>query len=264
MNGRFIYDIASFLSEQDERLLPTKLATTLASVASFDAWSIVCFETDKAPLIIDYRDQRPVKTDYCETHYLEDPFFMAAKNEVLPGAYQVTEIAPRNFQSTAYCQDYLAGTHGFSDQIGYLCSVGNGKTIVITLTRSATYKPFRASELSEFQLIAPLVTVALQRIWTSRHETEGSQSQPQEEDVTKKRANVAFDSFGATTLSPREHQIVRLLISGESAKSIARILGITPGTTQNHIKHIYLKLGVSSRGELFGRFIDELTQCEAA
>ena len=148
------------------------------------------------------------------------------------------------------------------DQLGYLCPVGDGKTVVMTLTRSATYKNFRASELSEFQLIAPLVAVALQRIWTLR-----SKSAPQEkpvEEITKKRTNVAFDNFGATTLSPREHQIVRLLISGESAKSIARILGITPGTTQNHIKHIYLKLGVSSRGELFGRFIDELTQCEAA
>ncbi len=262
MNGRFIYDIASFLSETDERLLPTKLATTLASIASFDAWAIVCFEGDECPLIIDYRDQRPVKTDYCENHFREDPFYMAAKNEVLPGAYQITEIAPRNFQATAYCEDYLAAANGFSDQVGYLCSVGNGKTLALTLTRSATYKPFRASELSEFQLIAPLVTVALQRIWTLRGEAVTAQAPA--EEVSKNRANVAFDSFGATTLSPREHEIVRLLISGKSAKSIARVLGITPGTTQNHIKHIYLKLGVSSRGELFGRFNDELTQCEAA
>lgn len=262
MNGRFIYDIASFLSEKDERLLPTKLATTLASIASFDAWAIVCFEGDERPVIIDCRDQRPVRTEYCETHYREDPYFLAAKNEVLPGAYQVTELAPRNFQASVYCQDYLTGANGFSDQVGYVCSVGSGKTLVLTLTRSATYKQFRASELSEFQLIAPLVTVGLQRIWSLRGETVADQTPA--EDVTKKRANVAFDSFGATTLSPREHQIVRLLISGKSAKSIARVLGITPGTTQNHIKHIYLKLGVSSRGELFGRFIDELTQCEAA
>ncbi|NNF78034.1 MAG: helix-turn-helix transcriptional regulator [Rhizobiales bacterium] len=262
MNGRFIYDIAGFLSEQDERLLPTKLATTLASIASFDAWAIVCFERDERPGIIDYRDQRPVKTDYCERFFRDDPFYLAAKNECLAGAYQVSELAPRNFQATAFCQDYLAAANGFTDQIGYLCSVGNGKTLALTLTRSATYKKYRASELSEFQLIAPLVTVALQRIWTLRNENVVVEEQT--EDLTKKRTNVAFDNFGATTLSPREHQIVRLLISGESAKSIARILGITPGTTQNHIKHIYLKLGVSSRGELFGRFIDELTQCEAA
>lgn len=262
MNGRFIYDIAGFLSEQDERLLPTKLATTLASIASFDAWTIVCFEPEARPVIIDFRDQRPVQTDYCESHFRDDPFYIAAKNECLPGAYQVTELAPRNFHATTFCESYLAPVNGFMDQLGYICPAGDGKTIVMTLTRSATYKKFRASELSEFQLIAPLVTVALQRIWALR-----SNSTPQEEpveDVTKKRTNVAFDNFGATTLSPREHQIVRLLISGESAKSIARVLGITPGTTQNHIKHIYLKLGVSSRGELFGRFIDELTQCEAA
>lgn len=262
MNGRFIYDIAGFLSEQDARLLPTRLATTLASVASFDAWAIACFEPEKRPVIVDYRDQRPVMGEYCETFFQDDPFYLAAKNECLAGAYQVTELAPRNFHATTYCQDYLAATKGFTDQIGYLCPVGNNRTMVLTLSRSGTYKKFRASELSEFQLIAPLVTVALQRIWQLR-EDEAVVEEPAE-NLAKKRTNVAFDNFGATTLSPREHQIVRLLISGESAKSIARVLGITPGTTQNHIKHIYLKLGVSSRGELFGRFIDELTQCEAA
>lgn len=262
MNGRFIYDIAGFLSEQDKRLLPTKLATTLASIASFDAWTIVCFSPDERPIIVDYRDQRPVRTDYCEHHYHDDPYYVAVNNQCLPGAYQITELAPRNFQATSYCQNFLAATNGFTDQIGYLCSVAEGRSVVMTLTRSATYKKFRASELSEFQLIAPLVTVALQRIWNQCGDSAVEQKPV--ERATKKRTDVAFDTFGATTLSPREHQIVRLLISGESAKSIARILGITPGTTQNHIKHIYLKLGVSSRGELFGRFIDELTQCEAA
>lgn len=262
MNGRFIYDIAGFLSEQDKRLLPTKLATTLASVASFDAWMITCYEPDARPIIVDYRDQRPVRTEYCELHYQDDPYYMAVKNQCLAGAYQITELAPRNFQATRYYEDFLAAANGFTDQVGYLCPLPDGKALVMTLSRSATYKNFRASEIAEFQLIAPLVSVALQRIWSLCG--DGAALQRPAEEASKKRTTVAFDTFGATTLSPREHQIVRLLISGESAKSIARTLGITPGTTQNHIKHIYLKLGVSSRGELFGRFIDELTQCEAA
>ncbi|MCE5235167.1 MAG: helix-turn-helix transcriptional regulator [Clostridiaceae bacterium] len=58
---------------------------------------------------------------------------------------------------------------------------------------------------------------------------------------------------GKPGLSPRETEIVRLLLKGYSAKQIAAELKITVNTANFHIKNLYRKLGVTSRSELFAR-----------
>lgn len=55
-------------------------------------------------------------------------------------------------------------------------------------------------------------------------------------------------------LSTREHEILRLLIKGNSYKQIAGLLFISVQTLNSHIKNIYRKLNVHSRSELSARF----------
>ncbi len=57
----------------------------------------------------------------------------------------------------------------------------------------------------------------------------------------------------AYALTERESQVVRLCMKGESTKAIARSLGVSPYTVQDHLKSIFGKTGVRSRGELIGR-----------
>ncbi len=52
------------------------------------------------------------------------------------------------------------------------------------------------------------------------------------------------------TLSPREQEILRLILSGDSNKDIEKKLFISGSTVRNHIHNIYRKLGVRSRLEL--------------
>ena len=60
-------------------------------------------------------------------------------------------------------------------------------------------------------------------------------------------ANLTAERFG---LSPREADVLRLLVAGESTAQIQEALCIAPGTFNYHIRNIYAKLGVHSRQEL--------------
>jgi two-component system, NarL family, nitrate/nitrite response regulator NarL len=57
-------------------------------------------------------------------------------------------------------------------------------------------------------------------------------------------------SSPASTLTPRELQIIAAIVDGASNKDIAGQCGISEQTVKNHLMHIFDKLGVSNRLEL--------------
>jgi DNA-binding CsgD family transcriptional regulator len=58
-------------------------------------------------------------------------------------------------------------------------------------------------------------------------------------------------------LSERECQITALCVKGQSTREIARALGVSPYTVQDHLKSIFEKTGARSRGELVARIFLE-------
>jgi len=54
-------------------------------------------------------------------------------------------------------------------------------------------------------------------------------------------------SMSCTPLTRRENDVLRLVVSGDSNKTIARRLGIELGTVKSHMSTIMSKLGASSR-----------------
>lgn len=53
-------------------------------------------------------------------------------------------------------------------------------------------------------------------------------------------------------LTPRERDVLQLLVAAQSRAVIALTLHITEATVDTHVKSIYRKLGVKRRDELFG------------
>lgn len=53
-------------------------------------------------------------------------------------------------------------------------------------------------------------------------------------------------------LSPREREVVHLLVQGLTTVVMADRLGISPHTVRDHLKHLYRKTGTNSRSELLG------------
>jgi DNA-binding CsgD family transcriptional regulator len=60
-----------------------------------------------------------------------------------------------------------------------------------------------------------------------------------------------LDSIGsAHGLTPREREVLELVVQGRSRSFIMEALSISDGTAKNHISHIYRKLGVANKQEL--------------
>jgi DNA-binding NarL/FixJ family response regulator len=59
----------------------------------------------------------------------------------------------------------------------------------------------------------------------------------------------AAGSAGGSPLTERETEILRLVAKGLSFDTVSDLLGISPHTVVTHVKKIYRKLAVNSRGE---------------
>lgn len=68
------------------------------------------------------------------------------------------------------------------------------------------------------------------------------------------RVSSRFEALVDThTLTPTEGRVVEMLLNGLETGRIAQALNISSQTLKTHIKHIYSKLGVKSRGDLFAQ-----------
>lgn len=64
-----------------------------------------------------------------------------------------------------------------------------------------------------------------------------------------KKPVAAKEQDPATSLTKRESAILDLIARGDSYGEVAKLLSVSVGTVQTHIKNIYGKLAVHSRGE---------------
>ena len=73
-------------------------------------------------------------------------------------------------------------------------------------------------------------------------------------------------SHARAMLSPREHEIVRMVAQGHPNKVIADVLSISSWTVGTHLRCIFAKLGVGSRAAMIARLgaVDHSSDLEGA
>lgn len=59
-----------------------------------------------------------------------------------------------------------------------------------------------------------------------------------------------------TALSPREHEIARMVARGHHNKTIADVLNISSWTVCTHLRRIFAKLGVNSRAAMVAKLLE--------
>lgn len=63
------------------------------------------------------------------------------------------------------------------------------------------------------------------------------------------RASAPLDSLPDKLLTPREHEVLALLVKGASNGTIARSLAISERTVKAHLQSVFRKLKVTGRSE---------------
>ena len=56
--------------------------------------------------------------------------------------------------------------------------------------------------------------------------------------------------IGADSLTPRERRVGELAAKGLTTRAIAELLFVTPKTVEYHLRHVYQKLGITSRSQI--------------
>jgi DNA-binding CsgD family transcriptional regulator len=254
--------IAAVIAAEGTPAYPAMLALALRHVVPFDYSVWFVYRGEERPICVYDTftpEQRVVFVeDYQEGPYLLDPFYKICADEMDPGLYRLREIAPDRFYHSEYFRSYYRRT-GLAEEIAFLVEMYRDARLIISLMRAGTSAPFSDRDVNKLRRVEPIVHAASGRQWKNHAELRDHYIDPAVGDTAMDGQVIsAFESFGKNVLTPRECEVVRMVLRGHSSESIGRHCGITTGTVKIHRKNIYAKLGISSQSELFSLFISEI------
>lgn len=262
-NREWHEQIARVIAAQRTPEFAPQLVAALGTLIEFDFSVMFAYRGDERPL--DLFDnfgatRREVfVTIYQEGPYLLDPFYQACRDNVPPGLYRIRDLAPDRFYQSEYFRSYYVST-GLSEEIAFLIALPGEVRVVISLMRAGNRQGFSEREMNRLREVEPFVLAAAGYQWESLSARFSTNKIDPEYEILERYLDYAFRNFGRSLLTPRECEVVSLVLRGHSSDSIARVLNIAPGTVKIHRRNIYAKLGISSQANLFSLFISALSK----
>jgi DNA-binding CsgD family transcriptional regulator len=231
------------------------LSALLKIIIEFDAIFLATFRRDAPPAVAYLVGTKEPGTHYQDGPYLLDPFYAHFLSTGSDGCYRLSDLAPDGFRRSEYFSTYYGGLN-IGDELGLLAAVDPQSSAHVSIVRRPGGARFTKRDCSWLNAGAPLAREAMRRFNATLAPPTRHQS------VVHDSLQLAYQNFGTSVLTEREHEVTQLLLRGNSAKSIARSLLIATETARNHLKRIYSKLGVASQTELFALFFRALEQVE--
>ena len=187
-----------------------------------------------------------------------DPYYRYWREVATPGVVPLYEIPDLLDRDELYVTSYMPAMQMADDVVIFL-PVPADRAVALGRERSWRYEK---DEINRLKLLYPLLAGLNE---THLRVTNISlANEPFLEDDNEVTAplpldfSTAVDAFTSSGFTPREREIIRLLLAGFSNSFIAKRLEIGVGTVRNHRKRIYAKLDVTTEREIFSLFIGYL------
>ncbi len=190
---------------------------------------------------------------YLDLAYVLDPFFHLFRQKRGDAVVRLDEIAPDDFKRSEYYRMFYRAMR-LSDECGLMLHMSGAAALFFSFGAQGS----RQTDPGRLRIAMPLIAALVRRHWTVL-----TPEQPDGSGRLAAHLMAAFEAFGDSVLSPREGEIVRLILKGNSTKAIAQMFGNSPETIKVHRKRIFAKLDVASQGELLSLFLDALARMPA-
>ncbi|NQX89405.1 MAG: helix-turn-helix transcriptional regulator [Halioglobus sp.] len=191
---------------------------------------------------------------YLEGPYQEDPFYHTSLHQPRAKIYRLSRITMGKLQESDYYLNYYADT-GTCDEVVYVAKLQAGNVINLSMMRVAERRPFTDDEYETLYLLAEPISELLKSHTEHNDFAATNLIQP----GIDHQIDLAFRTFGASMLSPREKDVLELMLRGYGTNTSAERLNIAVETVRRHRKSIYRKLDVSSQTDLFSLFLNSLS-----
>jgi len=260
-----IYDFLAGMGKlADFSVFPDRILGLLRVLIPFDAANYFIYSEDWAELesgdeasvanlaTLDVPEQATAA--YIDYYHRIDPIMADYFNTRSP-LKSSDIIHNRRWEQSEYYFDFLR-PNSFYYLLGTDLHYGERIMGTVTLLRSRNGPDFSNEELFSLELLRPHIAEQMYRLLAASHrlvDREANEDSGAEEESERRLLRFRLDY----NLSPRESEVLELIVRGFTNRKISEALFISENTVKKHVYNIFQKTGAENRtvlaAELVGR-----------
>lgn len=195
---------------------------------------------------------------YVAGTYLLNPAYNAFLAGLPPGLHRMRDLAPDHWGHVEEVEGFEVWperdeeigyrTHGWPpgcEELVLAMDLPGDIMGEISFSRSTSLGGFNDEAIAALRPFVPLISAVFRQIWTALQANLTPPAAPE----------IRLEAFGRDSLSPREAEVVHMVLKGHSSHSIGEHLGISLATVKTHRQNAYAKLGIATQQELFSAFL---------
>lgn len=242
---------ADLVDAIEDPVFPSIFSRSLATLISFEECTQLLYDGNRRQGLAG-RDRSGTGLEHRNGGTARHPFDRMYRAGVRSGVHLLRETSRDPAGAFGYpATDCRAdGMHEGGEELCIALPMSGDACTLMVMTRRRSGRRFTDEEAGRVRSVLPFLTSVFRRHWH--------------------RAGLPADGRGDTIdhrllqrierLSPREKEIVGLLIGGHSTLSISLRLDISGTTVKTHRKNLYSKLGVGTIHELFSLYGNSLKE----
>jgi DNA-binding CsgD family transcriptional regulator len=195
---------------------------------------------------------------YLRGLYRVDPVYRFCRRANARGVKNLAAMCAPAERSNEYFNVFLRLT-GMADDLAILLPAGAGRSIGLVYERRLAFRPCEIATIRAlFPVIESLHALHLRfdSARSRRRPHAGPQARGAAPGLMPLKFKAALSAFMRDQLTPRERDIVHLILAGYPSSRIAERLNLSLNTIKNHRKRMYVKLDITTERELFLNFVN--------